>query len=54
MEKKYYFINGGEHKVAKNIAIKVARAVKRYDAKGLSRSCWCFKANYKCYRKGRI
>ena len=24
MEKKYYFINGGEHKVAKNIAIKVA------------------------------
>ena len=28
MKKKCYFINGGEHKVAKNIAIKVARAEK--------------------------
>ena len=27
MKKKCYFVIGGEHKVAKNIAIKVARAV---------------------------
>ena len=36
MEKKCYFINGGEHKVAKNIAIKVARAEKDMTQKVLA------------------
>ena len=33
MEKKCYFINGGEHKVAKNIAIKAAELMKNQDKK---------------------
>ena len=36
MKKKCYFINGGEHKVAKNIAIKVARAEKDMTQKVLA------------------
>ena len=39
MKNKCYFVNGGEHKVAKNIAIKVARAEKDMTQKavGVSR-----------------
>ena len=52
MEKKCYFINGGEHKVAKNIAIKVARAEKDMTQKVLAEAVGVSRQTINAIEKG--
>ena len=52
MEKKCYFINGGEDKVAKNIAIKVARAEKDMTQKVLAEAVGVSRQTINAIEKG--
>lgn len=52
MEKKYYFINGGEDKLAKNIAIKVARAEKDMTQKVLAEAVGVSRQTINAIEKG--
>ena len=52
MKKKSYFINGGEHKVAKNIANKVARAEKDMTQKVLAEAVGVSRQTINAIEKG--
>ena len=52
MEKKCYFMNGGEHKVAKNIAIKVARVEKDMTQKVLAEAVGVSRQTINAIEKG--
>ena len=52
MKKKCYFINGGEHKVAKNITNKVARAEKDMTQKVLAEAVGVSRQTINAIEKG--
>ena len=52
MKKKCYFINGGEHKLAKNIAIKVARVEKDMTQKVLAEAVGVSRQTINAIEKG--